>query len=217
MWYGIGAMTIKLAVTPRTEKVSKVRSSGRVPGVVYGPKQESVSLAIDRKNFEKVMHESGESTIISLEGLDKPLEVLIHDVSFNAGLGGVEHVDFYAIERGKELTTNVPLHFEGEAPAVKLGGSLTKVLHEVEVTCRPSELPSHLTVDVSGLVDFEARVTIADLKLPTGVKVEAGADEVVALVVEVEEEVEEPTTVDMEAVEVEAKGKAEAVEEKTDK
>lgn len=201
-------MTVKLEVTPRTGSAHSVRKAGNVPGVVYGPKQAPISVAVPKALIEKTVRDSGESTIIVLEGIGAPVEVLIHDVAFNAEKGGVEHIDFYAIEAGKELTVDVPLEFVGEAPALKQGGSLTKVLHEVEVTCRPADLPQYIDVDVSSLVDFESQIHVRDLVLPKGVKVSNEPDEVVVLVQEAEEEPEEEVApVDMAAVEVEQKGK----------
>ncbi|MCA9361253.1 50S ribosomal protein L25 [Candidatus Kaiserbacteria bacterium] len=205
-------MTVKLEVSKRTNKADKDRKEGNVPGVVYGPKQEPVAISVSKKVFQKTLEEAGESTIITLEGLDEPIEVLVHDVAFNAEFGGISHVDFYAIERGKELTTDIALHFIGEAPAVKLGGSLTKVLHEVEVTCRPSVLPSHFDVDVSALVDFESIIKVKDLNVPTGVKINTDEEEVIALVVETEDE-PEPEVVEAGDVPVVGADKKEAEKE----
>ena len=118
------------------------------------------------------------------------------------------HVDFYAIERGKDMTLHVPLHFIGDAPAEKTGaGTVTKVLHEIEVTCRPSKIPSHIDVDVSSLVDAESKITVADLTVPAGVKVENEADETVAVVSVKKEEVEDAAQVDIASIPVEEKGK----------
>ncbi len=206
-------MTVTLDVQKRTVSAPALRKTGAIPAVVYGPKQEPVSISVDKVTFEKVLKDAGESTVITLNGLDEALEVLVHDVSFNPGKGGVEHVDFYAIEKGKEITVHVPLEFEGEAPAVKQGGSLTKVLHEIEITCKPSALPQHITVDVSSLDDFEKQIHVKDLVIPAGVTVHNDGEEVVALVQEVEEEPEESVPVDMEAIEVEAKGKTEEKED----
>ena len=206
-------MTVTLDVQKRTVSAPALRKTGAIPAVVYGPKQEPVSILVDKVTFEKVLKDAGESTVITLNGLDEALEVLVHDVSFNPGKGGVEHVDFYAIEKGKEITVHVPLEFEGEAPAVKQGGSLTKVLHEIEITCKPSALPQHITVDVSSLDDFEKQIHVKDLVIPAGVTVHNDGEEVVALVQEVEEEPEESAPVDMEAIEVEAKGKTEEKED----
>lgn len=206
-------MTVKLHVQERKERgkqLKKLREAGRLPAVVYGPKEESKALTLDKATFEKTLKEGVESTIITLTGLTEDTEVLLHEVAFDPAKGGPTHVDFYAIERGKELTTDVPLEYVGEAPAVKQGGSLTKVLHEIEVTCRPSVLPQQIEVDVSVLENFEAQIQIKDLKVPEGVKVENDPEDVVALVQEVVEEVDEtPEEIDMDAIEVEERGKDE--------
>ena len=129
-----------------------------------------------------------------MTGVGDPIEVLIQDVAFDAGKGGVIHADLYAIERGKELTTDVPLQFVGEAPIEKTGATVNKVLHEVEVTCRPSALPSHIDVDISGLADVEAQIHVRDLTLPTGVKIETDPETVVATVSEARAAEPEPET-----------------------
>jgi large subunit ribosomal protein L25 len=200
-------MTVTLDVTKREKGTA--RTSGVTPGIVYGPKQEPVSLAVNAQVFEKILHDAGESTIITLKGLGNDIEVLIHDVAFNAEKGGVEHVDFYAIERGKELTTNVGLEFIGEAPVEKTGATINKVLHDIEVTCRPKDLPSHIDVDVTVLVGEDSEIRVEDLIIPEGVKVENDPEDIVANVSAAREEEPEPETesVDMDAIEVEGKGK----------
>ena len=203
-------MTVKLDVTKRTTSGVATRNEGNIPAVVYGPKQEPISVSVNKIVFEKMLKTAGESTVINLVGLGEDIEVLIHDVAFNPTKGGATHVDFYALEKGKEITVDIPLEFIGEAPAAKLGGVLTKVLHEIEVTCKPSALPQHITVDVSSLDDFEKQIHVKDLVVPAGVKVENDANDVVALVQEVKEEVEAPVAaIDMAAVEVVPKGKTE--------
>ncbi|MFT5849205.1 MAG: large subunit ribosomal protein L25 [Patiriisocius sp.] len=208
-------MSVKLEVTKREESAEALRAAGKLPAVVYGPKQEPVSITIDRVEFEKTLQTAGESTIISLVGLKEDIEVLVHDVAFNGEKGGVEHVDFYAIERGKELTTNVSLEFVGEAPVEKSGAMVTKVLHEIEVTCRPGVLPSHIDVDVTVLTEDSSHIQIKDLVIPEGVTLSADPEDMVASVQAArEEEAEAPVeAVDMDAVVVEEKGKGEVEEE----
>ena len=211
-------MTITLPVTERdkSKSIHTLRANGGLPAVVYGPKQEPISVTLEAKNFAKVLKETGDSTIIQITGLKKPIEVLIRDVEFNPVKQQIMHVDFYAVEQGKEMTTNVTLQFIGVAPAEADGvGSVTKVLHEVEVTCMPKDLPAHIDVDISSLVTVEDKIHISDLKVPKGVKIEAEGEEPVAVVsparvVEVEESTAE---VDMSAIEVEKKGKEESESE----
>jgi large subunit ribosomal protein L25 len=209
-------MTVTLQIEKREvqgKKLEALRAEGKLPAVVYGPKHAPENIVLDKVTFEKVLKEAGESTVITLVGAGEEIEVLVHDVAFNAAKGGVMHVDFYAIEKGKEITVSVPLEFIGESPLTKTGGSLTKVLHEVEVTCKPSALPQHIEVDVTVLDSFEKQIHVKDLSIPAGVKMHNNPEDVVALVQEVVEEAEaEPASVDMSAVAVESKGKAESKE-----
>lgn len=209
-------MTFTLPVEARTlrgKKLAGLRKAGKLPAIVYGPKAPATALTIDKVAFEKLFKQTGESTIITLTGAGGNTDVLVQEVDFDPARGGVIHVDFYAIEAGKEITIDVPLVFVGEAPAIKLGGTLTKVLHELEVTCEPAKLPKEIVVDVSSLVDFEVQIHVKDLTLPPGVRTENSPEDVVALVQAVEEEAETPVAVDMSAIEVEKKGKTETPEE----
>ena len=132
------------------------------------------------------------------------------DVDFSPIKGGIVHVDFYALEMGKEITTHIPLHFINEAPAEKLGAVINKVLHEVEITCKPNVLPSHLDVDLSVIVTIEDKIHVSDIKLPKGVVVNADGHDMVAQAEIIAEEVEAVVeTVAAADVPAEKKGKTE--------
>jgi large subunit ribosomal protein L25 len=124
--------------------------------------------------------------------------------------GKVIHVDFYIIEKGKKVEVNIPINFVGVSFAQKdLGGSLVKVMHEIEVSAEASNLPHEINVDISVLTDFDARILVKDIKLGTGVTFVTDEEEVVALVTPAKEEVEEESaTVDISAIGLsETKGK----------
>lgn len=210
-------MTITLAVTARDTAIATdiLRANGEVPAVVYGPKQEAVHITIQDKEFARVRKEAGESTIVELTGLAEGIEVLIKDIAFDPIQQKVTHVDFYAIERGKEMTTNVALEFIGEAPVeASKDGMVNKVLHEVEVTCLPKNLPSHIDVSLEELKTLEDKIIVKDLVVGEGVTINADEEDTVVVVNALKEEVEEEpaAALDMDAIEVEQKGKGEAEE-----
>lgn len=206
-------MTATLPTKERTETSKKLNLTEVIPGVVYGPKQTPIKVEVSRKEFEKLFKVAGESTVIDLTGLAKPVSTLVKDVTFSPLKGGIVHVDFYALEKGKEVETHVPLHFIGEAPAAKLGAVVNKVLHEVTVVSQPDVLPAHIDVDLGGLHELESRITIADIVLPKGVTIKADPHVVVALAEAVKEEPEEtPEPVDIAAIPVEGRGKEETAE-----
>lgn len=213
-------MTITLIATERdkTTKVDLLRANGKVPAVVYGPKLDPITISLDAKSFDKVRQEAGESTIVELSGLKDKIEVLIKDVEFNPVKQQIVHVDFYAVEMDKEITTHIKLEFIGEAPVEEAKiGSINKVLHEVEVTCKPADLPNHIDVDLSVLVNIEDKIHVKDLSIPAKVTVNTDPDDSVVVVSPVKETTEDEDEAaeapDMDAIEVEQKGKGETESE----
>ena len=194
----------------------KTVADAKIPAVFYGPKAESTPVWVNEIDFLKVWKEAGESTVVTLtlDGVDH--DTLIHEVDREPVKGKIRHVDFYVLEKGKKVEIAIPLEFIGVSEAVKtLGGTLVKVLHEVEIEAMPKDLPHTLEVDISSLVDFQSQVHAKDIKLPSGVTLKTDEEEVVALVMEAkEEEVEAPAEIDMSAIEVtDQKGKKEEGEE----
>lgn len=202
-----------LTATPRTRigKTSDLLSKeGLMPGVVYGPKQEPISISLTVSEFEAVLRHGGESAIITLSGLEKPLQVLIHDLDRNPLTNVPRHVDLYAVEKGAKVSVSVPLSFVGESMAIKLGANLVKVLHEIEIESDPAKLPTEIEVDLTALAAMNDQIHVSDLTAPAGVEILTPGDEVVALAQAVEEEPEEESAApDMDAIEVEKKGKEE--------
>lgn len=179
-----------------------------MPAVVYGPKQEAMHVSIGLADFERVLRNEGESTLIELSGLAKPVQVLIHDIDLDPVTSRPRHADFYAIEKGAKVNVSIPLTFVGESMAIKLGANLVKVLHEVEVEADPTKLPHEIEVDISVLAELGDQIHVRDLKAPAGVAITTDAEEVVVLTQAVEIEAEEPVAgPDMDAIEVEKKGK----------
>lgn len=204
---------LELHVTTRDTKVkpAMVRKEGNIPAVVYGRTCENTPIAVSQSDFTHVYKEAGESTVVTLatdEG--KKVSVLVHEVVADPVSGEPMHVDFYAVEADKEVEVNVPLTFEGVAPAEKnLGGVVVKVMHEVTVKGLPKDLPHEVTVDLGLLETLESHITLSQLPLPTGVAAVGEDDDVVASISTATEEEDETATFDASAVEVEKKGKKE--------
>lgn len=187
------------------KKVKNLRQKGILPGVLYGPGIENVPLEIDLKEFEKVFKTVGESSLVRLLVDKKEYLVLVHALEFDPISQHPIHVDFYQPKLDEEITVTVPLVFGGEAPAVKeLSGTLIKNIHELEVKALPQNLPHEIRVPVGKLATFEDNVTIKDLEVPEGVKIEKDPEEIVALVAapqKVEEELAKPVEEKVEEVE----------------
>ena len=194
-----------------TKKPKSLREKGLLPAVVYGRSEKSTPITVERKAFEKVLHAAGESSVITLAGLGEIKDALIHEVSVDPVTGVAVHADFYAIEKGQTVTVAVPFVFEGESPAVKdLGGILVKVMHELEVTCQPKDLPHSFRVDVSKLIQLEDQIKVKDLLIPAAAVITIDPDEVIAMIDVAKEEPVEEVAADISAIEIsEERGKKE--------
>ncbi len=181
----------------QTDVVSKLRKEGFIPAELYGHNVPNIHLAISQNVFEKVFRKAGESTIIELlDPSGKVHNVLIQDVQKHYLTSEPIHVDFYEVKMTEKLTATVELEFVGEAKAVReLGGTLLKVLTQVDVQCLPADLPSVIEVDIASLNNFDDVIAIKDLKVSDKVEVLGEPEEVVAKVQaprDVEAELAEP-------------------------
>jgi len=213
----------KLTAEKRTvfgKKTAQLRERGILPAVVYGgPKSKPEALSIDAREFQKTWKKAGESTVLDLviEG-GKAKSVIIHDVMVDPVKSSPLHVDFYEVSEDRKLKTHIPLVFIGESNAVKSqGGILVKVVHEIEVEAFPKDIPHEIEVDISALENFSDHITLADLTIPARVTLFGDPAAIVAKVdkprtTEELESLSADTKVDLEAIEVEKKGKQEEAE-----
>ncbi len=215
----------QLSAKIRTEtgkKTNVLKENGRIPAVVYGHKIKNVSLDVDYKEFQKVLHEAGESSLIELgvEGEKEKRLVLVHDLQRNPVSDEFIHIDFFETSAKEEVEVEIPLVFEGTSLAVKdLGGTLVKNISELKIKALPQNIPHEIKVSIDGLNTFADHVLVKDLILPKDIKVFAKPEEIVISVAEpekVEEELAEEIEEKVEDVEkVEKKEKTEEVVEET--
>lgn len=212
---------ISLKVKQRKEEdLKKMRTEGKTPAVLYGPKIKNLNLEVDLKEFEKVYKEAGESSLISLDvgGQKEKFSVLIYDIQFDALSGKPTHVDFYQPNLKEQVEVSVPLILEGEAPAVKdLGGTLIKNISDIEVKAFPQDLPREIKVNISSLKTFEDNIAVKDLEISSEVKISKDPEEILITISapeKVEEELQKPIEEgETEVIKGEREEKKEEIEE----
>jgi len=190
------------------ENLDALRKAGFMPAVFYGKKTESTPITIPLIDFKKVFKEAGESAVVTIKTPSGDVDTLIHEVDFDPVTGTPRHADFYVFDKDKKMEIDVPVEFEGVAPAVKSGLLVIKVMHEIKIEALPGSIPQFVAVDISKLEKDGDVVIVKDIPEMKGVKFLSGEDEVVASVQTPKEEKEE-VPVDLSAIEVEKKGKEE--------
>ena len=172
-------LTIK--VTPRDQTgrqaCNKLRASGRIPAILYGKEFNKCVSLEDRSMRILLRKASGTSSLLRLLGEEGEDElVLIKDMHMDPIKNSILHIDFVQVNRGEDLQTKIPLTLNGEAEGVKSAGGILEVLiNEVEIRCRPSNLPSQVELDISKLALGE-NLQIKDLPKLEGVEYVAELD-----------------------------------------
>ena len=190
------------------------RRDGKIPAVIYGH-GEPVGLLIDAHEFNTKFITVSESTIINLQLDGKNHDVLIRDYQEDAISGAITHVDFYEIERGKALRTNVGLHLTGAAVGIREGGILESFVHELEVECLPKDLPGSIDLDITDL-ELGHSLHVRDLNVPSGVEILNSPDQVICTIAHKRAEVEEEGLGEEEAAAEAEEAEEEAAEEQTE-
>lgn len=147
------------------------RRAGLVPAVIYGDKQEPVSVTLEERVLVKQLHQPGFfSKLISLEVGGEKHRVLARDVQLHPVTDRPEHVDFLRVSATHAITVDVPVEFinEEKCPGLTAGGVLNVVRHEVEVSCRPDVIPASLVFDLTGYKVGDS-IHISAIELPEGV------------------------------------------------
>lgn len=158
----------------------QLRSGGRVPAVFYG-KEVNKSYSFDEREFRTLMrNSSGAASLFSLRAGEGEGELaLIKELQRHPTTDAILHIDFIQVMRGQELTTKVPLVLVGDSVGVKNAGGILDVnANEIEIRCRPSQLPSSVELNVSEL-DLGENLQVQDLPELEGVTYVADAAQVI--------------------------------------
>lgn len=191
-----------------TSNARRMRSSGGLPGVVYGSEKAPVSVELNAHDFEQILHHAASESLlvdIDLEG-EGTLSVLVKDVQHHPVTSELLHVDLMRIAANKPISVEIPLEIVGESPGVKMGGILDQVMHEIEVECLPGDLVESFDVEVYGL-GIGDTLHVSDLGLDERFKLLVDADAIVVSIAA-------PKTADEEGEEGEEGAEPELVDEK---
>lgn len=170
-----------------TAAAKKLRRTGRVPGVVYGGKQDNYAVDLDRIVIRDLLASSASENILvrlDIEGAKEQGKLaLIQAVQHHPLNSTINHVDFHCVSEDEEIVASVPITLVGESVGVKGGGLLDQQLLALDVRCKPADLPESLEGDISD-VGLGEPFHIAGVTWPEGVSPVLANDVVIAVVAE---------------------------------
>ncbi|GFZ99716.1 50S ribosomal protein L25 [Paenibacillus marchantiophytorum] len=172
--------------------IKQLRLKGRVPAVVYGKKVAATVITVDQKELTALLQRNPHAII----DLDLPdgggrQPVMINEIQRNPLNLQLLHIDFHQINMDEPVKTVVSLDFVGEAEGAKEGGILQIQMHELEIRCLPSQIPSSIKVDITG-VGLGENMLVNQISVPAGIEVKSDANDLILTVLAPQKETEEP-------------------------
>lgn len=167
----------ELNAEPRTESgrgaSRRLRRTGKVPGILYGAKQEASAISLDHDDVaHHLEHEAFYSHILTLKIGEEKQRVVLKDLQRHPYKPRILHIDLLRVSETEKLTMRIPLHFTNEDKCIGVkqgGGVVSHIMTELEVTCLPKHLPEFIEINLAE-VNLGVTIHISDLKLPEGVE-----------------------------------------------
>jgi large subunit ribosomal protein L25 len=167
----------QLAIMPREGKgkqaAKRLRREGRVPAILYGGKTPQ-SISVDPKAVLKMIHgHEGSTQLLDLmENGGTPTRMaIIRDMQFDPVSEDLLHVDLQEVSADRAINVSIAIHPVGEAIGVRdTKGILNLVLHEIHISCLPTNIPQRIDADVTNLAIGDV-LTVSDLVVPEGVRI----------------------------------------------
>lgn len=149
-----------------------LRRVGKVPGIIYGGKKDPQAFAIDAKALNLEINKPGFfSRVYMVEMAKEKIQVIARDVQYHPVTDSPLHVDFQRVDKDSKIHVLIPVEYinEDRSPGLKLGGMLNIIIHNLEVVCPASDIPSKITIDLAG-ININQSIHLESIELPKGVK-----------------------------------------------
>ena len=125
-----------------TNDAKALRASGHIPGVIYSATSETQAIAINARDLRHAVTAHGIHSILDVAVDDQPARPsLIKEFQLDPVRDRVIHVDLHEIRLDQKINTAIPVHLEGHAEGVNMGGALSQPTHELHVEALPAETP----------------------------------------------------------------------------
>ena len=175
----------------------RLRHQGKVPAIIYGAGREPRALMFDHnKVLRELENASFYSSILTIKVGDKSRAAIVKDIQRHPSKKQILHIDFQRIVEDEKIRMQIPIHYIGEEDAIGVkidGGSVSRLMTELEVSCLPKDLPEFFEVDISEL-ELDQMLHVSNITLPTGVEISEiilEQDQAIVSISEIKEIIEE--------------------------
>jgi large subunit ribosomal protein L25 len=173
---------VSLSGSPREnvgrKGAEELRRSGRIPGVIYGGKDQ-VPFSVLRNDWDKIVARP-DTLQINIEVNGKTYPTIIQESQQNPVTDLVTHIDLLELIPGKEVKTTLPVRTVGVSEGVRSGGKLMLNYRKVRIMGNPEFIPDDIQVDITSL-KIGDMVRVREIKIEGCKVLEAEASAIVSV------------------------------------
>ncbi len=176
-WRKPMANDFSLTATSRTDlgkgASRRLRREALIPAIIYGGDSEPAPITLRANEMVRnLMEEAFYASLIILDVEGTKETVILRDLHRHPYKNNIiMHADFQRVNAKEALTVTVPFHFINEdiAKGVKMGGMVSHVMTEIEISCLPKNIPEFIEVDIADL-DLHSSIHLSDIVFPKDVQ-----------------------------------------------
>lgn len=189
-------MAVSLQAEVRKEAtksdIKQLRAKGKIPAVVYGKKMAATVLTVDLKELQAVLQQNRHAIIdLAISGSTRSQPVMINEIQRNPLNRELYHIDFHQINMDEPIKMVVALEFIGEAVGAREGGIMQIQMHNIEIRCMPSQVPTSIQVEVSSL-GLGDNLHVSQIMVPAGIEMKSDPNDIVVTILVPQKEKETP-------------------------
>ncbi|MXX52119.1 MAG: 50S ribosomal protein L25 [Chloroflexi bacterium] len=167
------------------KKNRQLRRDGFVPGILYGPSIEPLSVQFPYRAVEVMLMEAGGTNLIDIEVEGAVYPSLAREVQRDVVRGDILHVDFLAVDQSQRISVEVPIVMKGSSPVVAAReGILITGRSSLTLEVFPSDIRNRIVIDLTQLTELGAEVLVGDLRFGENVTVHNDSNEMLAKIVQ---------------------------------
>ena len=147
-----------------------LRREGRIPAVIYGGKEDPITIHVEEKELVKqLMTGHFMNSIVQIEVGGDKVRTLPKDVALHPVTDRPTHADFLRLSKDAKVDVSIPVVFTDEeaSPGLKKGGVLNVVRYELELVCAADKIPGEIEISVEGK-EVGDSIHISEVTLPEG-------------------------------------------------
>lgn len=161
-------------------KPNAIRAEGQTPAVIHDHGKDSHHVVVDTSELQRVYHVAGRHHTVEVDVEGKKITALIKEITYKPSTSKVFHSVFQAVKANEKVTAQVPIRLSEDIPAERASLLVVTGLDTIEVEALPKDLIDFIEVDASVLENPGDKLTVADIKAPSGVTIKTDLEAMVA-------------------------------------